>query len=58
MSPNPWADNANNVRNSSPAGALDNNNANNSNGQVLDREKARYQVGKPKAVHSHREQAS
>ena len=58
MSPNPWADNSNNVRNSNPSGALDNNNANNSNGQVLDREKARYQVGTPKAAHSHREQAS
>lgn len=38
MSPNPW--NANNVRNSTPSGALNNNNANNSNGQVLDREKS------------------
>ena len=58
MSPNPWSDNANNVRMSNPSGALNNNNANNSNGQVLDRENAGYRVGKPKAVHSHREQAS
>ena len=58
MSPNSDAGNSNNVRNSNTSGALNNNNANNTNGQVLDREKARYQVGKPKAEHSHREQAS
>lgn len=38
ISPNPW--NANNVRNVTPAGALNNNNANNTNGGVADREKA------------------
>ena len=40
-SPNPW--NANNVRNSTPDGALNNNNANNANGVVADREKARIE---------------
>ena len=37
-SPNP--SNANNVRNTTPDGALNNNNANNANGGVADREKA------------------
>lgn len=53
-SPNP--SNANNVRNCTPAGSLNNNNANNTNGVVADREKARFQVDQQwlKAEHSHR----
>lgn len=41
----PNAGNANNVRNVNPSGALNNNNATNSNGVAPDCEKGSYKVG-------------